>query len=56
MFIQTAEDTVMVVGQASDAADREKGKYTLLRDPEDFQAGIYDKPLPCFGCGVGWFS
>ncbi|OAY27091.1 uncharacterized protein LOC110603777 isoform X2 [Manihot esculenta] len=51
-----AEDTVMVEGQASDAADREKGKYTLLRDPEDFQAGIYDKPLPCFGCGVGWFS
>ncbi|KAJ6407238.1 hypothetical protein OIU84_010694 [Salix udensis] len=38
-----------------DAADGEKGKYTLIRDPEDFQ-GIYDKPLPCFGCGVGWFS
>ncbi|XP_012076987.1 uncharacterized protein LOC105637921 [Jatropha curcas] len=43
-------------GQALDAADREKGKYTLLRDPEEFQVGMYDKPLPCFGCGVGWFS
>ncbi|XP_050215601.1 uncharacterized protein LOC126666780 [Mercurialis annua] len=43
-------------GQATDAVDREKGKYTLLKDPEDFPVGIYDKPLPCFGCGVGWFS
>ncbi|KAF5748455.1 hypothetical protein HS088_TW04G00409 [Tripterygium wilfordii] len=38
------------------ATDHERGKYTLIRDPEDFQAGIYDKPLPCFGCGIGWFS
>ncbi|CAM8887171.1 unnamed protein product [Rhodiola kirilowii] len=30
-------------------------KYTLVRDVED-QFGIYDKPLPCFGCGIGWFS
>lgn len=43
-------------GQVTDAVDREKGKYTLLKDPEDFPVGIYDKPLPCFGCGVGWFS
>ncbi|KAL3586182.1 hypothetical protein D5086_013049 [Populus alba] len=42
-------------GQTTDAADEEKGKYTLIRDPGDFQ-GIYDKPLPCFGCGIGWFS
>ena len=41
-----------MVGQATDA----KGKYTLIRDVEDLQTGIYDKPLPCFGCGVGWFS
>ncbi|KAL3825344.1 hypothetical protein ACJIZ3_021373 [Penstemon smallii] len=32
-----------------------KGKYTLIRD-EDSQLGLYDKPLPCFGCGIGWFS
>ncbi|KAJ7979292.1 60S ribosomal protein L18a-like protein [Quillaja saponaria] len=43
-------------GQALDAEDRDKGKYNLVRDPEDFQQGIYDKPLQCFGCGIGWFS
>ncbi|CAN1185821.1 hypothetical protein LINPERPRIM_LOCUS38761 [Linum perenne] len=32
-----------------------KGKYTLIKDPEDFLAS-FDKPLPCFGCGIGWFS
>ncbi|XP_028753610.1 uncharacterized protein LOC114713182 [Neltuma alba] len=36
--------------------DREKGKYALLRDPEDYQQGLYDKPLPFYGCGIGWFS
>ncbi|GLT45041.1 hypothetical protein SLA2020_189060 [Shorea laevis] len=41
-------------GQAQDAAG--KGKYTLIKDVEDIQPGIYDKPLPCFGCGIGWFS
>jgi hypothetical protein len=20
------------------------------------ETGAYDKPLPCFGCGIGWFS
>ncbi|XP_077245324.1 uncharacterized protein LOC143885172 [Tasmannia lanceolata] len=40
---------------ALDYKDREV-KYTLIRDPEDLQGGIYDKPLPCFGCGIGWFS
>ncbi|KAM7515687.1 hypothetical protein LguiA_005270 [Lonicera macranthoides] len=40
-----------------DGGDRERGKYTLIRDPEDYQSsGLYDKPLPCFGCGIGWFS
>ncbi|WOH08949.1 hypothetical protein DCAR_0728400 [Daucus carota subsp. sativus] len=46
----------MTKGQTIDAADREKGRYTLIRDVDDFQQGIYDKPLPCFGCGIGWFS
>ncbi|KAL5728684.1 hypothetical protein ACHQM5_001737 [Ranunculus cassubicifolius] len=41
----------------ADISQREKGKYMLIRDPEDFQpGGMYDKPLPCFGCGIGWFS
>jgi hypothetical protein len=41
---------------AKDGADRVKGRYSSIRNPEDFQAGIYDNPLPCFGCGIGWFS
>lgn len=45
-----------MIGQATDAADNDKGKYILIRDVEDLQPGIYDKPLPCFGCGIGWFS
>ncbi|KAI4344556.1 hypothetical protein L6164_011770 [Bauhinia variegata] len=36
--------------------DSDKGKYTLIKDPEGFQQGIYDKPLPFHGCGIGWFS
>ncbi|KAL4346232.1 hypothetical protein AHAS_Ahas11G0357800 [Arachis hypogaea] len=43
-------------GQAIDAAGHGKGKYSLIRDTEDYQTGLYDKPLPFFGCGVGWFS
>ncbi|XP_073150256.1 uncharacterized protein [Henckelia pumila] len=46
----------MFKGQAMDVADREKGRYSLIRDEENYQAGTYDKPLPCFGCGIGWFS
>ncbi|XP_039036547.1 uncharacterized protein LOC120173437 isoform X1 [Hibiscus syriacus] len=42
-----------MVWQAPDAG---KGKYTLIKDVEDFQTGVFDKPLPCFGCGIGWFS
>lgn len=45
-----------VKGQVSDAVGHEKGKYSLIRDVEDSQLGLYDKPLPCFGCGIGWFS
>ncbi|PIA64230.1 hypothetical protein AQUCO_00100014v1 [Aquilegia coerulea] len=40
----------------TDISQREKGKYILIRDAEDYQPGLYDKPLPCFGCGIGWFS
>lgn len=44
------------LGQGKDASDHVRSKYTLLRDVEDSQVGLYDKPLPCFGCGIGWFS
>lgn len=43
-------------GRGKDAAEYGKTKYTLIKDVEEYQPGIYDKPLPCFGCGVGWFS
>ncbi|CAL0330295.1 unnamed protein product [Lupinus luteus] len=48
-------NTISKAGQAN-AVGNGRGKYSLIRDPEDFQVGIYDIPLPCFGCGVGWFS
>lgn len=52
-LLNTFGDFLSIAGQM---ADHEKGKYTLIRDGEDSQLGIYDKPLPCFGCGIGWFS
>ncbi|CAI9297510.1 unnamed protein product [Lactuca saligna] len=43
--------------KAGYTTNSDNDKYTLIRDDaDDFQQGIYDKPLPCFGCGVGWFS
>lgn len=54
MFVLTI--FMAMTGQAMDVADHEKGNYTLIRGPEDFQTGLYDKPLPCYGCGIGWFS
>ncbi|KAL5549874.1 hypothetical protein UlMin_000050 [Ulmus minor] len=30
--------------------------YSMFKDAAKCnQMGIYDKPLPCFGCGIGWF-
>ncbi|XP_068634908.1 uncharacterized protein [Aristolochia californica] len=52
--INTALLAVMEEKQALGNKDSEI-TYPLIRDPEEFQAGIYDKPLPCFGCGLGWF-
>lgn len=43
-------------GNITNNEDCEKDGYNLIIDPDDFKQGIYDKPLPCFGCGVGWFS
>ncbi|XP_044484543.1 60S ribosomal protein L18a-like protein isoform X1 [Mangifera indica] len=41
---------------STDLVDQRKGEYLLIRDAEDGQLGRFDKPLPCFGCGIGWFS
>ncbi|KAK8968560.1 hypothetical protein KSP40_PGU000263 [Platanthera guangdongensis] len=30
------------------------GKYLLVKDDE-IGWGMYDKPLRCYGCGIGWF-
>ncbi|XP_047308769.1 60S ribosomal protein L18a-like protein isoform X2 [Impatiens glandulifera] len=45
----------MEPGKATDAADCERGKYMLIKEADE-ELGTYDKPLPCFGCGIGWFS
>ncbi|CAH2070820.1 unnamed protein product [Thlaspi arvense] len=33
-----------------------KRRYTLVKDAADMETGVYGKHLPCFGCGIGWFS
>ncbi|XP_021715060.1 60S ribosomal protein L18a-like protein [Chenopodium quinoa] len=48
--------SVMDKRQAKDVAEHGKTKYTLIKDVEDYQPGLYEKRLPCFGCGLGWFS
>lgn len=55
-FPKILTNFMAVAGQSTDAAGHGKGKYALIRDPEVFQTGVYDKPLPFFGCGIGWFS
>ncbi|XP_062194815.1 large ribosomal subunit protein eL20z-like [Phragmites australis] len=32
------------------------GKYTLLRDEENPRLAIFERQLPCCGCGIGWSS
>ncbi|KAJ0249911.1 hypothetical protein HA466_0141510 [Hirschfeldia incana] len=41
--------------------EQKKGKYVLIRDGGDEEesnelGGLYYKPLPCFGFGIGWLS
>uniref|UniRef100_A0A1J3ESF7 60S ribosomal protein L18a-like protein n=1 Tax=Noccaea caerulescens TaxID=107243 RepID=A0A1J3ESF7_NOCCA len=44
--------------------EEKKGKYSLIGDANeedsdsdsDSELGLFYKPLPCFGCGIGWFS
>ncbi|KAL0864198.1 hypothetical protein Bca101_043316 [Brassica carinata] len=36
-----------------------KGKYVLIRDHDEEDTelgGLFYKPLPCFGFGIGWLS
>ncbi|KAK9919472.1 hypothetical protein M0R45_028064 [Rubus argutus] len=32
------------------------GSGDLSSGEARFCDGVYDKPLSCFGCGIGWFS
>ncbi|KAL5570740.1 hypothetical protein UlMin_020337 [Ulmus minor] len=27
----------------------------MIQDTEDLQFGMFEKRLPCFGCGIDWF-
>ncbi|XP_008808927.2 60S ribosomal protein L18a-like protein isoform X1 [Phoenix dactylifera] len=42
-------------GQSYDRKDC-GGKYILINDEEDPRLAMFDKPLPCCGCGIGWCS
>ncbi|MBA0870495.1 hypothetical protein Goshw_013171 [Gossypium schwendimanii] len=60
MFILiTFIDVVRILVNTEHSKEPVEGRndeYTLIRDAEDPRLGMYDKPLPCFGCGIGWFS
>lgn len=47
---------LVCVGLSQDDKENENINYTLIGDVEDNQLGMFDKPLPCCGCGLGWFS
>ncbi|KAI3941210.1 hypothetical protein MKX01_029784, partial [Papaver californicum] len=36
--------------------DRGKGDYIRIRDDNDPRVELSDKPLPWYGCGIGWCS
>ncbi|XP_013626739.1 PREDICTED: uncharacterized protein LOC106332793 isoform X1 [Brassica oleracea var. oleracea] len=44
----------------TDVEEQKKGKYVLIRDGGDEEGnelgGLFYKPLPCFGLGIGWLS
>ncbi|KAM3705356.1 hypothetical protein ACB098_03G072700 [Castanea mollissima] len=44
-----------MMGQVQVQLQSGEGNFTLL-EPEQNSSGIYDRPLSCFGCGIGWFS
>ncbi|KAH7565528.1 hypothetical protein JRO89_XS09G0223200 [Xanthoceras sorbifolium] len=53
---QVAENLFLDPEVSTDIVDHKKGEYVRIIDVEDPQLGMYDKPLRCFGCGIGWFS
>jgi hypothetical protein len=53
---QVTEGVTMNTGLSTHVVDHRNGDYTNIKDVENPQLGMFDKPLPCFGCGIGWFS
>ena len=53
---QVAWGVLLNTGHSTDAMNHIEDEYVPIRDAEDAQLGMFDKPLPCFGCGIGWFS
>lgn len=43
-------------GLYMDAAEQIKGEHVPTSESENPLLGKFDQPLPCFGCGIGWFS
>ncbi|XP_048443218.1 60S ribosomal protein L18a-like protein [Pyrus x bretschneideri] len=41
---------------STDVVNHRNGDYAPIGDQEDPKLGMFDKRLPCFGCGIGWFS
>ncbi|XP_050135487.1 60S ribosomal protein L18a-like protein isoform X2 [Malus sylvestris] len=41
---------------STDVVNHRSGDYAPIGDQEDPKLGMFDKPLPCFGWGIGWFS
>ncbi|KAI3789817.1 hypothetical protein L2E82_02621 [Cichorium intybus] len=52
----TTIDMLILVVISSGLKQHKNGNYTLIRDVEDNnQLAYFDEPLPCCGCGIGWF-
>lgn len=51
-----SESDFVSTGLSTDAVDHKNGNYVRIGGPEDPELGMFDKPLPYCGCGIGWFS
>ncbi|XP_058090335.1 large ribosomal subunit protein eL20z-like [Magnolia sinica] len=50
------KNNISAIGTKAQMEERNQMKEKLIRDADELQGGTYDKPLPCFGCGIGWFA
>ena len=54
MFLQLGM-ACWTTGISTDVVDSIDGYYAWVQDTEDLQFGMFEKRLPCFGCGIDWF-